>query len=157
VGIKVLLMRHASAGERLPSPAADRARSLDATGRADTRALLAALAEHAIERVVTSPHVRCLQTVEPIAQQRGLHVECREALAPGTSREDVLRLLEELPESSLVCTHREVFERLFHGRIRCEKGGVWTVEVRDGHVVPIEYLPPASSALRGRSTAWLVR
>ena len=156
MGVKVLLLRHASAGERLPSPAADRARPLDGTGRADTGALLVALAEHAIERVVTSPHLRCRETVEPIAQQRRLHVECREALAPGTNRDDVLRLLEELPEWSLVCTHREVFELLFDGLIRCEKGGMWTVEVHDGRVVPLEYLPPAAGAVRERTATRLV-
>jgi phosphohistidine phosphatase SixA len=150
-GTKVLLLRHASAGERLPSPAADRARRLDRTGRADSRAVLSALAEHPIERVVASPHTRCRETVEPLARRRGLDVECREALAPATNGADVLKLLEELAEWSVVCTHREVFERLFHGRIRCEKGGIWTVEVRDGRVAPIEYLPPASSALRERA------
>jgi 8-oxo-(d)GTP phosphatase len=146
-------MRHASAGSRLPSPTEDRARSLDPSGRADTRELLVSLAPYAIERVVTSPHVRCVETVEPIARQRGLDVECREALAPDGSRVDLLNLLEELPDSALVCTHREIFERLFDGEIRCEKGGVWTVEVRDGRVVPLEYLPPASTAARQRSQA----
>jgi 8-oxo-(d)GTP phosphatase len=151
--MKVLLMRHASAGVGLPSPTADRARSLDPVGRADTRALLVSLAPYPIDRILTSPHTRCVETVEPIARQRCLDVECREALAPDGSRLDLLNLLEELPDSSLVCTHREVFERLFDGDIQCEKGGVWTIEVRAGRVVPLEYLPPASSGARERTRA----
>lgn len=146
-------MRHASAGSRLPSPTEDRARSLDPMGRADSHALLVSLAPYPIQRVVTSPHARCRETVEPIARRRGLDVECREALAPDGSRVDLLNLLEELPDAALVCTHREVFDRLFDGEIHCEKGGVWTVEVRDGRVVPLEYLPPASSAARERARA----
>lgn len=140
----MLLLRHASAGERLPSPSEDRLRPLDAVGRADARLLPRALADHAIGRVVTSPHVRCLETVQPLAESRGLEIECREALAPGASRADPARLIHALPDSAIVCTHREVIKRLFDGEIRCEKGGTWVLERRDGRLVPAEYLPPPS-------------
>ena len=145
----MLLMRHASAGERLASAAADRARGLDAAGRADARGLAAALSAHAIERIVSSPHARCLQSVEPLARLRGLTVEVREELAPGASPDETLALLGELRDDSLVCTHREVFERLFGGEITCEKGGTWIVEGG----VPVAYVPPPSSALPPRRAA----
>jgi 8-oxo-dGTP diphosphatase len=144
-------MRHASAGDRLPSPSEDRARRLDRTGRKDARMLPRVLAEHAIDRIVTSPHARSLETVEPIARARGLEIECREALAPDASRVDTVKLLEGLPESALVCTHREVIERLFDGEIRCEKGGTWVLEPRHGRRVPVEYLPPPSVIPRERT------
>jgi phosphohistidine phosphatase SixA len=136
-------MRHASAGERLASPDEDRARRLDAAGRADARALAGVLSPHAISRIVSSPHARCLESIAPLAQARGLEVEAREELAPGAELEDTLALLGEVRDDSLVCTHREVFERLFAGEITCEKGGTWIVEGG----VPVAYLPPASSAV----------
>jgi 8-oxo-dGTP diphosphatase len=145
----MLLMRHASAGERLASPADDRVRRLDAAGLADARALAPALAAHAIERIVSGPHVRCLESVEPLALLRGLTVEAREELAPGASPEATLALLGEVRDNSLVCTHREVFEQLFGGEITCEKGGTWIVEGG----VPVAYLPPPSSALPARRAA----
>lgn len=146
----MLLLRHASAGERLASPSEDRARHLDAAGCADARALASALAAHAIERIVSSPHVRCLESVEPLARLRGLAVEAREELAPQASREETLALLGEVRDNSLVCTHREVFELLFGGQITCEKGGAWIVEGG----TPVAYLPPPSSALsRPRAAA----
>jgi 8-oxo-(d)GTP phosphatase len=148
---KLLLMRHMSAGERLPSPALDRERPLDAKGRSDAGKLSATIAEHAVGRIVTSPHARCRESVEPIAHERGLEIECREALAPDASREDIFKLLEELPESALVCTHREVLEQIFDGEIKCEKGGVWVVDGRGERLVPIEYLPPPSSLARPRA------
>ena len=151
----MLLMRHASAGERRKSPVEDRARKLDRLGRADARALAAALAAHSIDRIVTSPHARCVQTVAGLARRHGIEVECREELAPGAPRKDVVALLAELPETALVCTHREVFERIFRGEISCEKGGTWLVE-RKGRrrvPVPIAYLPPRSSAAPLRPTA----
>jgi 8-oxo-(d)GTP phosphatase len=146
----VLLTRHASAGTRLESSSDDRLRRLDRAGRADARALPSALAAHAVERIVSSPHARCLETVAPLARELGIAVECREELAPDASRNDTLALLAELPETALVCTHREVFERLFRGEVTCEKGGTWIVERRGRRRVPVAYLPPPSVALRPR-------
>jgi 8-oxo-(d)GTP phosphatase len=146
----MLLLRHASAGERRPSATLDRARRLDRRGRADARELPAALAEHAIERVVSSPHARCVESVEALAHRRNLRVEIRDELAPDSPLEDVLALLAELPDAALVCTHREVFERLFDGELTCEKGGTWLVERRGGELAPVAYLPPPSVALRAR-------
>jgi phosphohistidine phosphatase SixA len=141
----MLLSRHASAGERLPTPGADRARRLDGAGRAQAHALPGLLAQHEIERIVSSPHARCVETVAPLARARGLAIEFREELAPDASRNDTLALLAELPETAFVCTHREVFERLFGGMLSCEKAGVWITDRRSRRVpVPIAYMSPPS-------------
>jgi 8-oxo-(d)GTP phosphatase len=145
----VLLLRHASAGERRPASTLDRARRLDRGGRADARELPAALAGHAIERIVSSPHARCVETVEGLAHRRNLRVETRDELAPDAPLEDLLALLGQLPDSAVVCTHREVLERLFGEELTCEKGGSWLVERReDGVLEPVAYLPPPSSVPR---------
>jgi phosphohistidine phosphatase SixA len=146
--VKVLLLRHASAGGRLPSPAEDRARSLDRSGRAVAKRLPAVLAAYEIDRIVTSPHARCLETVAPLAQSLGLELECREALAPDASRRDTMRLLAELPETALVCTHREVVERLFESEVTCEKGAAWLLERRGRRLVPVSYLEPPARVIR---------
>ncbi len=143
----MLLLRHASAGERRPSATLDRARRLDRGGRADARELPEALAGHALERVVSSPHARCVETVEALARSRNLRVETRDELLPGASAEETRALLAELPEAALVCTHREVFEHLFDGKVTCEKGGTWLVERRDGALEAVAYLPPPSVAV----------
>jgi 8-oxo-dGTP diphosphatase len=142
-------MRHASAGERLGSPVQDRSRRLDAAGRADARALPAAFAESEIERIVSSPTARCVATVLPLARRRRIEIECRDELGPNASRKDILGLLDELPENTLVCTHREVLERLLRGGVTCEKGGTWLVERKGRRRVPlaVAYLPPPSSAV----------
>jgi phosphohistidine phosphatase SixA len=143
----MLLMRHASAGERLESTDKDRARRLDAAGRADARAMPAAFAEVEIERIVTSPTTRCVSTVLAIARRRGIEIECREEVGLDATRKQILDLLGELSERTLVCTHREVFERLFRGAVTCEKGGTWIVERNGRRRVPvaIAYLPPPSN------------
>lgn len=149
----MLLLRHARAGKRLSSPSLDRARKLDRAGRADARRLPEALTGYALERIVTSPHTRCVESVRPIAEATGLDIECREELAQDASRRDALRLLRELPANSLLCTHREVFERLFGGEVTCEKGGAWLVERRGRRWVPVAYLPRPTSTKRPRRRA----
>jgi 8-oxo-dGTP diphosphatase len=148
----MLLLRHAKAGKRLSSPSRDAARRLDGAGRRQAARLEQELAGYSVERIVSSPLPRCLETVAPLAQELGLEVEVRDELEPGASKRDALRLLRELPSSALVCTHREVFEALFDGEIECEKGGVWIVERRSRRVTPVAYLPaPATRRRRSRT------
>jgi 8-oxo-(d)GTP phosphatase len=144
----VLLVRHASAGERRPSATLDRARRLDRVGRADARELPEALAGYAVDRVVSSPHARCVETVESLALRRNLRVETRDELLPDAPLEDTLALLAELPDSALVCTHREVIARLLGEELTCEKGATWLLERRAGVLEPVAYLPPPSSVPR---------
>lgn len=148
-------MRHASAGQRFSSASLDRARRLDRVGRADARELPEALSEHAIDRVVSSPHARCVETVGALARSRHLRVELRDELLPDASIENVCALLDELPDSALVCTHREVIERLFD--LTCEKGGTWLLERRDGALEPVAYLPAPSSVPRVLDARGLTR
>ena len=148
----MLLLRHASAGEPTSSPWLDRERPLDGMGRVQARSLRQALAGFPIERIVTSPHARCVETVRPLASLLGLVLESHDALTPDSSRSSALALLEELPPESLLCTHREVIERLFDGEVQCEKGGAWVLERVAERWRPAVYRPaPAVDQLRGRA------
>jgi 8-oxo-(d)GTP phosphatase len=149
----MLLLRHASAGERPSAASLDRARRLDRVGRANARSLPGALAEHAIERVVSSPHARCIETVQALARSRNLRVELRDELLPDASAADVRALLDELPDATLLCTHRETITALFGSELTCEKGGTWLVERRDRGHAPVAYLPPPSVALHAPERA----
>jgi phosphohistidine phosphatase SixA len=142
----MLLLRHASAGERLSAAARDRARPLDRDGRAVAKLLPKAFAGHVIERVVSSRHTRCVDTVMPLACALGLEIDRREELEPDAPRGATLALLAELPAGVLVCTHREVIDRLFQGEVTCEKGGTWLLERHGRRWRPAAYLPPPASA-----------
>src|SRR5262245_14982140 len=149
----MLLLRHAKAGKRLSSPSRDAARKLDGVGRRQAARLHEDLTDYSIERIVSSPLTRCVETVAPLARALGLEVEVLEELAPSASKRDALRLLRELSPSTVVCTHREVFETLFDGEIECEKGGIWIVEQRSRRVTPVAYLPAPATRRRRRRAA----
>lgn len=149
----MLLLRHASAGERLSTPALDATRRLDPAGRTQAARLPEGLAGYRIERIVSSPLARCVESVLPLARVLELDVESRTELEPEVPKRRLLRLLGVLPPSALLCTHHEVFEALFGGTIKCEKGGAWLVERRGGRWKPIAYLPPPEEQPRARRRA----
>ncbi len=150
----MLLLRHASAGERLSSPDVDRFRRLDEAGRAMARQLIWSLAGREITRIVSSPLARCLESVVPLAESRHLVVESRWELEPDVSLDDLRTLLADLPDTTLVCTHREVLETLLGWDVTCDKGGAWVVERNGSELVPSLYLePPAVVGAAARYTA----
>ena len=141
----ILLLRHGSAGDRATWAGDDRDRPLDASGRRQAAWLVDALADHEIGRVLSSPFARCMQTVAPLAQRRGLNVEPRAELAEGASRAVLERLLHELRDAdaaSVLCTHGDVLEALVGNGQPAAKGGFWLLEWRGGRAEPARYVPP---------------
>jgi phosphohistidine phosphatase SixA len=127
----------------------DRFRRLDDPGRIVARQLVWALADRELTRIVSSPLARCVESVVPVAESRGLVVETRWELAPEVSREDLTTLLADLPDSTLVCTHREVIETLIGPDADCEKGGAWVLERNGQELVPTLYLESPAKVLVG--------
>jgi len=109
--VTVILLRHASAGDRHAWTGDDRLRPLDERGRAQATALRDILLARGVTRALSSPYVRCTQTVAPL----GLDIEPDERLAEGAPLHATLDLLAEL-EDAVVCTHGDVIENILgHG------------------------------------------
>jgi len=145
----MLLLRHASAGERLSSPAVDRFRRLDESGRVMARQLVWAYADRGITKIASSPFPRCVETVVPLAASRGLTVDQHWELGPDSAVDDVLTLLLDLPETTLVCTHREVFEKLLGWEAPAEKAAAWVLERNGSELVPTLYIEAPSDVRAG--------
>jgi 8-oxo-(d)GTP phosphatase len=140
--VKVLLVRHAEAGDRGSWVGDDTKRPLDETGWRQAQALVGLFDGRDVSRVFSSPYLRCTQTVEPLALARRLPIEYRHELAEGASREDVLVLLRDAgnDDSVVLCTHGDVVEVLLGHE--SEKGSTWLLERRGDELAPVEHLPP---------------
>jgi 8-oxo-dGTP diphosphatase len=107
--VTLLLVRHADAGDRAAWTGDDLARPLSASGRAQSQALAALLGDRPLSRILSGPAKRCVTTVEPLAAALELPVEVDDALAEGTSFEDLDGLLTRVGrEDALLCSHADV-------------------------------------------------
>ncbi len=104
----LLLVRHAHAGRRSTYKGDDRKRSLSKRGVAQAQALVPLLVSYRPQRILSSPYVRCFETVRPTAEALGLPVESIEELAEG-NEEEAIRLLRRMAgEPAVLCTHGDV-------------------------------------------------
>jgi phosphohistidine phosphatase SixA len=134
--VSLLLIRHALAGHRHAWEGDDRVRPVDERGRRQSDAMVDALAGYTIERIVSSPYLRCVQTVEPLAKARGLEIELDEQLG-ATRLDEVGEVLERLRgEKVAVCTHGDL---PWLGDRKFKKGATW---VLDGELEPTRYIKP---------------
>ena len=155
----VYLVRHARAGRRSAWKGDDTLRPLSKVGRRQAAGLVDVLADvladgH-IEAIVSSPYVRCRQSVEPLAKRLGLPVDVADELAEGAGLEEALRLVEKVSDREVVlCTHGDIVELLLThaktngvktGKLRMEKGSVWALETKAGRITKAAYLPPPAS------------
>lgn len=109
-----ILLRHANAGSRSAWAGADEWRGLSPLGHTQAAELSRRLDGRPILRVLSSPSLRCRQTVVPLARALSVDVELCRQLSSAASGPDLARFLAE-PESdgALLCTHRETLEALF--------------------------------------------
>jgi len=148
----VLLVRHAKAGERQDWNGPDEARPLTADGRAQADGLVPTLAGFEVTRILSSPYLRCTETVEPLAAARGLEVEPSPALAEGEGRA-ALALARDLAAANngdvVLCTHGDIVPEVLSGvkvalphHLPLKKGSTWVLGVQAGRVVDARYLDP---------------
>lgn len=149
----VYLVRHAKASKRAKWTEPDTLRPLAKAGLSQAAALPGLYAEQPFSRLFTSPYVRCVQTLEPLAQARNLPLETADALAEGASAGEALELLLSLGAEgpAVCCTHADVLfdvvEELVAAGVRLdgpfefEVAGTWVLEVEDRMFTSGRYLP----------------
>jgi 8-oxo-dGTP diphosphatase len=124
----LILVRHASAGDSAGWVGDDRLRPLDERGLAQAGNLPRLLRDLEVRRIVSSPYLRCVQTVEPLADARGLEVEPADELGPDVQAEQAPTLLGCLLGDAVVaCVHGGI-EAALGLDSRLKKGGVWLLE-----------------------------
>jgi 8-oxo-dGTP pyrophosphatase MutT (NUDIX family)/phosphohistidine phosphatase SixA len=139
----VLLVRHARAGDRAEWTGDDRLRPLDRRGRRQADALVAPVTGYPVMRLVSSPYLRCTQTLQPLATRLGLPVEPDEALAEGVGVGEARALFARLgPGPVVLCTHGDVVEALVGEGQPKKKGSTWLLSRQGGNVRTVCYWSP---------------
>jgi 8-oxo-dGTP diphosphatase len=158
--VRLTFVRHARAGSKRAWEGDDDLRPLDELGLEQAAALAPQLAAAGpVRRLVSSPTVRCVQTLEPLAALVDLPIETWDALGPHAGATGVRSTLGHPAfDDVVVCTHGEVLRPLLrtlrrrgvsrdgahlHGRRLLAKGSAWLVTIApDGTVSSFEHLTP---------------
>lgn len=151
----VYLVRHAKAGSRKDWHGDDRMRPLSKAGRRQADGLLLLLGHRPVPRIVSSPYLRCTQTVSPLAEKLGLRVEVDERLAEFGPIGPMLELLDACEEHTVLCSHGDLIPETISvlergglqiiGGADFRKGACWVLERRDGRWAEAEAWPPSES------------
>jgi 8-oxo-(d)GTP phosphatase len=136
----LIVVRHATAGDSEKWVGDDARRPLDEQGWRQAAALVQQLAPFAVDRILSSPFDRCLQTVEPLAAARRLQVETSDDLAEGAGPDAVRSLLADVAGSAaVICGHGPELVPLFG---KTKKGASVLVEAGEGALGELGRLPP---------------
>ena len=147
------LLRHTTAGDRSRWKGRDEDRSLTKKGWREADAIAISLADAGIERILSSPYERCVQSVKPLAKLIKAPIETSPLLAEEPDLDAAYALVDSVVGyNAVVSSHGDVIPALINrmmwaglsleSRFYCSKGSVWVVEVDGGKFTTARYLPP---------------
>ena len=146
------LVRHAKAGSRSDWSGDDRLRPLSNKGRRQSELLAERLAPLAKGELVSSPYLRCIETLQPLAARIDGAVRADERLGEDMSFEGALALLAEVPDGSVLCSHGDVIPATIGalqrrgcrivGEPEWRKASVWVLTRTDDTITTAEPQPP---------------
>jgi len=153
--VALLLVRHGHARPRKEWSGDDRSRPLSAHGLKQAEGLISVAAGFPpVSRVLSSPYLRCVQSVTPLASACHVDLELMKSLAEGQKFSEAIKLVRSLAGAdAVVCTHGDVIAEILvsladEDRVdlgpnpRQAKGSVWVLEGRDRAFSSARYLPP---------------
>jgi broad specificity phosphatase PhoE len=144
------LVRHAKAGNRSTWTEDDHIRPLSEAGRAQANALAQLLVRLSPTALLSSPYLRCIQTLEPLGELCGLPVVVESRLEEESPLERALASIEDAPDNAVLCSHGDVIPDVINGLFRRgmnmteappppKKGSVFVLHRVDGAIVRAEY------------------
>lgn len=158
----LLIVRHGTAGSKKRYKGDDRNRPLDKHGRAQAELLVGQLLAFGPTSAYAADRLRCIQTIEPLADELGCDVTIESTLteeAYGQSRDAAHQRVLEIAATGgtpVICSQRKVIPDLIQwwcerdkvkpDRSRNGKGSTWVLSMHSGKLIGADHiaspLPP---------------
>lgn len=155
----VLLVRHAHAGDRDRWEGDDKLRPLNEDGRAQAEELVRPLSRFDVDDIISADFVRCVETVQPLADAIGATVKEEELFSetgyPAHEDEAIhhLRKLGESLSTTVVCSQGDVIPDLLQRLAAVDhvdlphpfeykKGSFFALTFDGPRLFSVEYFPP---------------
>jgi 8-oxo-dGTP diphosphatase len=146
------VVRHAKAGSRSHWTGDDRQRPLSKKGFQQAEALVQLLEPFPVAAIFSSPFLRCVQTVEPLARARRLTVTPTSSIAEGHGLNGLDEFLSDQKlDHAVLSTHGDIVWELVEDLVQrrvikpgeggFEKGSTWVLNIDDEGPVKARYLP----------------
>jgi 8-oxo-dGTP diphosphatase len=152
----LIIVRHTKALERGDWDDDDSKRTLDERGLTQSEQLIQHLEPFGIDEIYTSDYIRCVQTVTPLAQSRGLKITEIPNLNEANFEFDPERAIsfanavKQDEKNILICSHNPVIPTMLRGilntklknkdLIKLEPGDAWIVHRVRGEIVALDFL-----------------
>lgn len=151
--MRLHLVRHAHAGDPQRWAWDNDLRPLSEKGMRQAAGVAAVLGDGPFAALVSSPSLRCMATLLPLArtQERDLLIDRR--IYEGRDPRRALAALTALPDDGdcVACSHGDIIAGIL-GEVaesgvaldsdRFAKGSIWTFEIKGGRVVAASYQEP---------------
>ncbi|KUH98851.1 NUDIX hydrolase [Mycolicibacterium acapulense] len=152
----VLIVRHATAGSKSRFKGDDRKRPLDKNGRAQAESLVAMLLAFGADRLFAADRVRCVSTLEPLAQELGTSIRSDGLLteeAYAENRKAARQRFLEIADTAgtpVICTQGKVIPDLIEwwcerdgvrpDKSRNRKGSTWVMSLHNGRLIAADHM-----------------
>jgi len=150
----IYLVRHAKAGERRVWEGDDKARPLSKVGHKQSEAIADRLQAKGATSLHSSPYVRCVQTLEPLADRLGVEIQHEPRLYEGAPFEPVLDLLGEVDNGAVLCSHGDIIPAVIQALARrgmevqtspdWRKASIWVLKRKGDRITKGKVWPPPS-------------
>ncbi|WP_211881874.1 NUDIX hydrolase [Pseudarthrobacter albicanus] len=148
----LLLVRGAQATKHTEWKHSDDSRPLAVEGEKAAQSLAVLGSIFNIERVLSSPPARCVETVAELARRESLDVERSKHLAAGRIEDTLGLVAQARGTGTVLCTHEDVMARVLahlirhdrtavNKRFRVRKGAAWVLTGDDHRYHSAYYLP----------------
>ena len=160
--MRLTIVRHARALNKDSWTDDDLLRPLESFGERQAKALAVLIAEHGVRRILSSPAVRCLQSVQPLADLVGTRIELWDDLGPDGLGSTIVTECFANPayDDTVLCTHGELMQPLtrledlrrvarrrdLSSQRLLRKGSAWRLRIgTSGQITKLDHLVPDES------------
>jgi 8-oxo-(d)GTP phosphatase len=150
----LLIVRHGTAGIKSRYKGPDRSRPLDKNGRAQAESLAGQLMAFGATDIYAADRARCIQTVEPLAQELGVSITAEDSLTEEAYAADPEAAHKRIVEiaarggTPVICTQGKVIPYLLawwrgtdkEDKSRNRKGSTWVLSLDGDRIVAADYI-----------------
>ena len=156
--MRMTIVRHTLAHEKKSWSGPDLERPLDPIGERQAAGMARLLMKHKVRRIISSPAIRCVQTMQPLADAADVPIEVWSELGRDANAKRLTACFTD-PEyhDAVLCTHGEVLHQLLlvdnvrriasRGKLSKRrlliKGSAWRLEITtSGRVSELNHVRP---------------